>query len=142
MENILSVLESVFKGADARNWSQCESAFAPEVLYDYTSIAGGSPLTLTPKGIIDLWKSFLPGFDRTRHIVFDFVIIESDARFSGQASHFIGDRVWSVTGKYEASLIKNNDGWHITRFKFMLQEQSGDLGLAAEAMERVKGENA
>ena len=139
MENILSVLESVFQNADARNWDEAEKAFAPEVLYDYTSMAGGSPLTLTPKGITDLWKGFLPGFDRTHHIVFDFEIGENEARFSGQASHFIGERVWSVVGKYEASLIKIDDRWRITRFKFILQEQSGDLQLAGEAMARVKG---
>ncbi|WP_212004631.1 nuclear transport factor 2 family protein [Chitinophaga sp. HK235] len=142
-EKITSVLHSVFGGADKRDWEQVEKAFAPQVIYDYTSMAGGQPLVLQPQEIIRMWKQLLPGFDKTAHHIADFdITIQGDtatARFTGHASHLIADAEWIVEGNYEVALEKNAAIWQITAFKFNLQNQGGDLQLPQKAMARVAG---
>lgn len=139
--NILPVIQAVFKGADARDWALAERSFAPEVLYDYTSMAGGQPLTLTAAAIIGMWKQFLPGFDKTEHRISDFKIAaEGDAvavQFNGHATHVIDQAVWTVEGTYETRLVQTADRWQLTFFKFNLQRQEGDLQLPALAQQRA-----
>ncbi|MBC9909773.1 nuclear transport factor 2 family protein [Chitinophaga varians] len=139
--DILSVIQAVFKGADARDWPLAEQSFAPEVLYDYTSMAGGQPLTLTPAAIIGMWKQFLPGFDKTEHLISDFKITEESntaaVQFTGHATHVIDKAVWIVEGTYETKLTRLADHWRLTFFKFNLQNQEGDLQLPALAQERA-----
>ncbi|RBL90412.1 nuclear transport factor 2 family protein [Chitinophaga flava] len=142
-EKIALVLHSVFGGADSRDWEQVQRAFAAEVVYDYTSMAGGQPLVLPPQEIIHMWKQLLPGFDKTAHHIADFdIAIQGDtatARFTGHASHLIADAEWIVEGNYEVALKKNTAVWQITAFKFILRNQGGDLQLPQKAMARVAG---
>nr|WP_295871950.1 nuclear transport factor 2 family protein [uncultured Chitinophaga sp.] len=139
--NILPVIQAVFKGADARDWHTVEQSFAPEVVYDYTSMAGGQPLTLTPSAITDMWKQFLPGFDKTEHRISDFIFTQEDntvvVQFSGHATHVIDTATWTVEGNYETRLSRNGDKWQLTFFKFNLQRQEGDLQLPAQAQQRA-----
>lgn len=139
--NILPVIQAVFRGADERDWATVEQSFAPQVVYDYTSMVGGQPLTLTPSAITDMWKQFLPGFDKTEHRISDFIFTnEGDAvtvHFSGHATHVIDNAVWTVEGNYETRLSRNRDKWQLTFFKFNLQRQEGDLQLPAQAQQRA-----
>lgn len=141
--NILPVVQAVFKGADARDWSLVEQSFAPEVRYDYTSMAGGEPLTLTPAAIIGMWKQFLPGFDKTEHRISDFKVTEEGntaaVQFKGHATHVIDQAVWIVEGTYETKLTRQADRWQLTFFKFNLQKMEGDLQLPALAQQRASG---
>ncbi|SKA44682.1 SnoaL-like domain-containing protein [Chitinophaga eiseniae] len=139
--NILPVIQAVFKGADALDWHTVEQSFAPEVVYDYTSMAGGQPLTLTPSAITGMWKQFLPGFDKTAHRISDFIFTrEGDTvvvHFSGHATHTIGTATWIVEGNYETRLSHHHDKWQLIFFKFNLQRQEGDLQLPAQAQQRA-----
>lgn len=139
--NILPVIQAVFKGADARDWASVEQSFAPEVMYDYTSMAGGQPLTLTPAAITGMWKQFLPGFDKTEHRISDFMITDEGdtvaVQFNGHATHVIDQAVWIVEGTYETRLSQITDRWQLTFFKFNLQRQKGDLQLPALAQQRA-----
>ena len=55
---IQEVVTAIFVSSDERNWAAVENAFAPKVLLDYTSMAGGDPATLTPRQI-----TFYPDFN-------------------------------------------------------------------------------
>ena len=141
-EKIIETISAVFNGADERDWEKVKGAMAENVLLDYSSLSGSPAATLPSKQIIETWKGFLPGFDRTHHQLSDFQISEqgytAKAHCSGKAAHFIDEDVWTVEGTYDADLSKINDYWLITMLKFNLSKQSGDTSLPARAVERVK----
>ena len=119
-----------------------ESAFDESVLLDYTSTTGKDPAWLTPRQIVDIWAALLPGFDRTNHQLFDIEISENQdsatAHYRGKAEHYIDNDVWVVEGTYETTLLKKGEDWVISKFKFNLEDWSGNRQLAAVAIERMK----
>jgi hypothetical protein len=144
MENkeIIQAITALFNGVDERNWLKTENAMASNVLLDYTSFVGGEPANLTAKQIIENWASFLPGFDKTNHQLFNFNVIATNetaiANYSGKADHFINDEMWTVEGTYESELIKMNDDWVVSKLKFNFISQFGNLDLPAKATEKMK----
>ncbi len=61
-QKIIETVQTIFIGADERDWELCQSAFAETVHLDYTSLAGGEPADLPSVKIIESWKAFLPKF--------------------------------------------------------------------------------
>ncbi len=141
IEKIIEVVSSVFAGADERDWKKVTQAMAPEVLLDYTSMAGGSPAVLTSQQIADSWAAFLPGFDKTHHQLSDFkVSLHPDcalATYFGKADHYIDEKFWTVEGTYETELKQQGEQWYVTKHKFNLTSQSGNTSLPAEATARM-----
>ncbi|PJJ61169.1 nuclear transport factor 2 family protein [Hymenobacter chitinivorans] len=132
----------LFEGADERDWSKVENTMADVVLLDYTSMTGGEPLHLSPRQITASWASFLPGFDKTNHKISSFAItVDHDTSvvtYTGKADHFIDDRVWTVEGTYETTLVYTGGNWRINKLKFTLSGQSGDTDLPSKATERIQ----
>jgi len=141
-EKIIQAVSAVFSGADERDWKKVQNAMAENVLLDYSSLSGIAAATLPSNQIIETWKGFLPGFDRTHHQLSNFQIIKqgSTAKINcnGKAEHFIDNDVWTVEGTYDAEVAKTNNRWVITRLKFNLSKQSGNTNLPARAVERLK----
>ncbi len=145
MTSIEHSIRTVFEQADARNWQAVEETFASKVLLDYTSMAGGEPLSLSPSEIITSWKTVLPGFESTHHQVGIFDIeLKGDvakANVHGLASHYLpnpaGD-VWTTVGTYDFELAKIGDSWKITLMRFNLRKQDGNTQLATLAQQAVQ----
>lgn len=138
-EKIISSITNVFEGVDDRNWEKIESSMAQNVLLDYNSMTGENPKLLTPKQIIEAWSSFLPGFDQTKHILSNFQITingeKAIAHYSGNAFHFLNNEKWTVDGSYNTELEKKGDDWLITKHKFNLEKQSGNITLSQKAIQ-------
>lgn len=137
-EKIINVITNIFEGADERDWKKVKASFANDVLLDYYSMNGNPAVVLSSADIVKAWKGFLPGFDLTHHQVTLFNIEESGgiakAHFSGKADHFIDGESWTVEGTYDLELaVSGNDNAKVTKFKFNLQKQSGDIGLPQRA---------
>jgi fermentation-respiration switch protein FrsA (DUF1100 family)/ketosteroid isomerase-like protein len=139
---VIKTVQSIFSGADARDWGKIERAMADRVLFDYTSLAGGNPATLTPEEITAAWKKLLPGFYSTHHRTGEFKVAVNDneatADFHGLALHYLpvkkGGDIWVVSGTYSYHLVKKDDGrWVVDGMKFNLLKQSGNTGLPADA---------
>ncbi|MBE7177756.1 MAG: nuclear transport factor 2 family protein [Mucilaginibacter polytrichastri] len=140
-ELIETTIRTLFHAVDARKWDEVKHCFADTVLVDFTSMNGGSPQRLTAEQIVKNWSVFLPGFDRTKHRVFDFHIkIEGEkgsAHYSGVAEHFLDNAIWTVTAGYDAELIFRDGRWQIRLHKLNLESQSGNTGLPQKAAERI-----
>lgn len=140
---VIEVIKKLFEGADERDWQKVESTMGEQVLLDYTSMAGGSPAVLAPSQITGAWAAFLPGFDRTHHQLFDFVVNEqsnvASVQYKGKADHFINGEVWVVEGSYETELKRVAKGWVVTKHKFNFASQHGNTELPAKAGARMKG---
>lgn len=141
-EIITQVIQTLFAETDKRNWPTVMATMSDHVLLDYTSMAGGAPVELTPQQIVTAWAAVLPGFDRTHHQLSQFEIREQDttatAHYLGKAEHFIDDEVWIVEGSYDTELRKENNAWHITAHKLNLSGQSGNTELPAMAAAKVQ----
>ena len=136
-ETIINAITDIFEGADERNWERVQHSMADQVLVDYSSM-NGRPAAVTPSTkIIEAWKGFLPGFDRTHHRVSDFKVDEqadtAKVHFFGKADHHIDKDSWTVEGNYDVELVRSADNWKVTKFKFNLQKQSGNTGLPQKA---------
>ena len=143
---IQEVVTAIFVSSDERNWAAVENAFAPKVLLDYTSMAGGDPATLTPHQITDSWKSVLPGFQHTHHMISNFEIevegTEATVSHYGNAQHYLnvenGEDLWSVVGTYGHHLVLTEKGWKVDRMTFNLKYMKGNMDLPRIAQENVQ----
>ncbi len=140
--SIIGVITAIFEGADERDWQKVQRSMADEVLLDYTSMNGNSPSITSSAEIIEAWKGFLPGFESTRHQVSDFQIRRQGenlvkVHFSGKAEHVIGTERWTVEGTYDVEEIRSANDWKITKFKFNLQNQTGNTALPQQAARRA-----
>lgn len=140
-ENIIQTVSAIFSGADEHNWQRVQHSLADEVLLDYSALSGNPAATITSKQIVDAWKGFLPGFDKTHHQLSKFEVSENgdeaEVHFYGKADHFIGQEIWTVEATYDAGVTKTGGDWKATRLKLNLLGQSGNTGLPGLAGERV-----
>ncbi|MDO3625098.1 nuclear transport factor 2 family protein [Mucilaginibacter sp. BT774] len=138
-EKIIETITNIFEGADERDWNKVKASFANDVLLDYYSMNGSPATVLSSNDIIKAWKGFLPGFDLTHHYVTKFEIEQSvgiaKAHFSGKADHFIDGESWTVEGSYDLELAIVGDDAKVTKFKFNLQSQGGNVQLSQRAVD-------
>ncbi len=143
---VQQVVTQLFVSTDNRNWSGVERCFAPEVLLDYTSMAGGEPMLLTPQEITTNWKRVLPGFDATHHTISNFQIdidsVQATVGHYGTADHVIRvneeNQLWTVVGTYDHHLIRTPDGWRIDKMTFHLKYMTGNMDLPRLAQESLE----
>lgn len=143
---VTEIVNRLFVAVDSRDWEQVTELFNDMVLLDYTSMAGGDPVKLTPQQIIESWKGLLPGFDQTHHQTGNF-IIENDSMVYkvfcyGTATHYLknetNNNVWTVVGSYNFELEPKNSKLKISKMKFNLKYTDGNNDLAKMAQERLK----
>lgn len=138
-DKVKESISDIFQGADNRDWTRVKHAFAEKVLLDYTSMTGGEPASLSPEDITAAWANFLPGFDQTNHQLSNFKTGTNDnittVTFDGKADHFLNDKTWTVEGDYYAELQNDN---RVSLLRFNFKTQSGDTGLPALAIEKMK----
>lgn len=142
-KEIIKTVGQIFNSTDAREWDKVAQSFAQEVLLDYTSLAGGQPVKLTPEQIVGSWKTVLPGFDKTRHMIGHFEVKMEDKQAKvthfGTANHYLNGQTWTVIGNYEEELTLIDDTWRVSAMKFNLEFIDGNTDLPRLAKERLEG---
>lgn len=142
---IVNVVNSIGVEADRRNWDGVESAFADEVLLDYSSM-GQQVERLKAAEIVERWKGLLPGFRMTQHTITNHRVTvrdnEADCFSYVNAVHHLpneaGENVWTVVGFYEHRLLKTKHGWRVDRMKLTATLVDGNNDLPKLAEEAVK----
>ncbi len=139
----IAVVASIPLAVDLGRYDLAETAFAPEIVIDYSSLWGGEPQRTTAAALMDAWRALVPGFDATRHELRDV-----EARINGDAAeatarvdarHWIGASLWRPIGLYRWMLERHGGRWKVTTMTFVLTEEVGDRSLVAAARERAKG---
>ncbi len=143
MEHFLiqQTIINIFNGSDRHDWQVVRESFADEVLMDYSSLSGQPAASLKADAIITAWKSFLPKFKFTLHLLtnFEIDVAESTARIfcKGQALHHLpgaeGGDLWTVYGTYDFELQRINEKWKTVLIKFNLLYQDGNTNLPSIA---------
>lgn len=139
---IFNTISRYFTAVDERNWEGAQSLMTSPFHLDYSSFGAGEPADLDPAEILKNWAAFLPGFDATHHQVGTVDIeVEGEtarAKLYGTSTHIIDDRIWTVVGTYNQTLLKTSEGWKLSGTQFVFKYQSGDTNLPAEAQKRMK----
>ncbi len=108
--------------ADQRRWDELLGLFAGQVTLDYTSLAGGEPVTVSPADIVASWKGGLGGLDATQHVVSNH-LVDLDGDTAVATAQFIaihrldnphGDPLWTLGGHYRWTLARHQGRWRIT----------------------------
>lgn len=139
---IISLVSAIPLAVDLARYDLAETAFAPQITVDYTSVWGGEPQHTTPAELMQAWRGILPGFDATRHELRDV-----QARVDGStaiataavdARHWIGAALWRPIGRYSWALSKRAGRWEVTSMTFTLTRELGDRALAEVATARAR----
>lgn len=73
-EAIITTINRLFISTDERDWLEVKNCFAPEVLFDMSSVAGGEPVVLTPQQIVDGWEQGLKELEAIHHQAGNYVV--------------------------------------------------------------------
>ena len=143
-DEVVQVVNTVGVSADNRDWEGCRACFAPEVQVDYTSLFGGERETVTADELVRRWRSLLPGFTATQHLIGSHVG-RIDGNTTRCQAHFIATHIgesgtWVLGGTYHYTLQKDEDAgmWLIYEMVMTSKWSDGDHErLIAEARTNV-----
>jgi hypothetical protein len=108
--------------------------FCAQVDLDYTSLNGGEPVTLAPDVIVGAWKENLSRLESTHHLIAN-VAIALDGDDATVAAHVtgthvgggsVGDRLWTVGGRYDLRVRREPAGWRIAALKLTVRWATGN----------------
>ena len=138
--DIIETITNLFVATDERNWPRVRQCFATHVLFDMTSLAGGSPATLTPQQITDGWDTGLKPIQSVHHQAGNFLVRiggdEAEAFCYAIAYHYrpvkSGNNTRVFVGSYDFHLVRSFETWKIDAFKFNLKFIDGNKDLEKE----------
>ena len=136
-DQIIGVINDLFVGTDDRDWAKVKRCFADKVLFDMTSLAGGSPTTMTHKQIVDAWDQGLKPLKAVHHQAGNYAVTvqdhEATAHCYGIAYHYLPNKTNQNTrtfvGSYDFHLTNRDKNWRIDQFKFNLKFIDGNPDL-------------
>ena len=138
---IETIVESVANLADRGNFESLEKLYTEEVEVDYTSAFGGEVELKSPQGLMSLWASSLPGFDRTRHEISNIETEVKGNRATATAdvtaNHYLDNMFWQIAGSYEYGLVKQDGQWTIDKMTFIAESETGSRDIIVRAIERA-----
>jgi hypothetical protein len=127
--------------ADHREWDALRALFTDVIVLDYTSLNGGEPGPVDAGQLIDNWAKVFAGFDRTQHLIANFLVeIDGDAAVctaAFQATHrlsnAIGGSLWTLGGDYRFELTRSDGRWLISAITMQTTWGDGNQHLATLA---------
>jgi hypothetical protein len=141
VEAVRDTVTRVTHEVDAKRWVELRTLFADEVLTDYTSLFGGTPMKQTGDAVINGWKSAL-GKIQTHHQLGPVTVklagssatATCQVRALHQADGAPGGTQWEVLGHYIFELSQGPDGsWKVQRMTILTRIQTGNRKLLQEA---------
>ena len=140
-EAIGETISRLFIGTDRRDWEAVKVCLADEVLFDMSSLAGGKPATLSGQAIVEMWDSGLRPLEAIHHQAGNLLAeVQGDhatAFCYGIASHYLSHRngrnTRTFVGSYDFSLVRIEDRWRISAFKFNLKYIDGNRDLESDS---------
>ncbi|TAL33180.1 MAG: nuclear transport factor 2 family protein [Spirochaetes bacterium] len=140
-ERIIDTVNTLFVSTDNRDWGAVKACFADEVLFDMTSMAGGSPAKLKPGDIADMWDKGLKPLKAVHHQAGNYRVTlkggGADVFCYGIALHWLPNptnvNVRAFVGSYDFHLVQSGAAWKIDKFKFNLKFIEGNKDLEKAA---------
>jgi hypothetical protein len=139
---IADIIAGLGMHTDQCEWDRVEAGLAPEVMTDYVSLFGGSPQKVTRSELVANYRSRLPGFDASQHMIstVEIGMLGADRAISRsyvRATHRLGKELLVLGGLYTHELIKSSHGWLVSSIVFSLYYEEGDRKMVERAAERA-----
>lgn len=119
---------------DLRLWHNLTDLFDERVRVDLPCILGGRSTTLTRGDLISKWRAAVEHFDATQHLVTATAVIGDAQSVSSRAhlraTHWLGERSWTVGGAYAHRFARTPCGWRMTAIALRRVYVEGDHTLA------------
>ncbi len=135
---ITEVVNRLFIHTDYQEWDKLLSmVFAPEVIFDMSSVGAGEAKTVKVEEICQMWAKGFEGLDGIHHQAGHY-LISIDGSVAkvfayAVASHYkesaTKGKTRSFTGSYDIALTLTSAGWRINAFKYNLKFADGNLDL-------------
>ena len=137
---IIDTINGVGVWADRKDFAKLRLLFADTVDMDYTSLAGGTPVTVKADDLIKGWESELRPF-RTQHMITnhlvtitgDTAVAISDIHAVHYVPNDMGINTWQVYGTYDHKFIRTAGGWKISAMKLNKLMADGNAALSGLA---------
>jgi hypothetical protein len=134
---IIETINQLFIATDNRDWMRVKHCFAPSVHFDMSSLGAGKAEQLTPDEIVSLWETGLGPLKAIHHQAGNHLVnIAGDkakAFCYGIASHYLPNKTKINTrtfvGSYDFDLVRDEEHWRITGFRFNLKYLEGNPDL-------------
>jgi hypothetical protein len=141
--SIIDAINAVGMWADRKDFVKLRPLFADTVAMDYTSLAGGSPVTVKADDLMKGWEAGLKPF-RTQHMITSHLVTingnTAESLSNVHAIHYVPNELgisnWQVYGYYEHKFVRTSTGWKVTALKINKTMADGNAalsGLAATA---------
>lgn len=138
-EQVIEKVNELFIFTDNRDWAKVEQVFDSKVLFDMTSLAGGSPVEMSPKDITGAWDKGLKPLKAIHHQVGNYLVTikgnTAEVFCYGIATHYLpnssGQNTRTFVGSYNLRLQRKGI-WVIDQFKFNLKYIDGNPNLEKE----------
>ncbi|MCB9300083.1 MAG: nuclear transport factor 2 family protein [Lewinellaceae bacterium] len=135
--NILKSINQLFIGTDRKDWAAVEAVFAPQVVFDMTSMGAPEVKQLSPKQITAAWEEGLKDIEHLHHQTGNFEMEIEGARAQascyGIAYHYRswpdGHNTRAFVGDYAFQLVLQDGHWLINHFRFNLKFIEGNPDL-------------
>jgi hypothetical protein len=139
--DVIAAATRLFVCTDTRDWSCVQDVFAPEVLFDMTSLGAPRAEKKTAKQIAAMWDEGLKALTAIHHQAGNFQATvkgnEADLFCYGVAYHYLpnptNQNTRTFVGSYTFHLVRGEGGWKIDRFKFTMKFIDGNKDLEGAA---------
>lgn len=137
-QDVEDAVVRMFVAVDERDWPAVEACFTDPFLLDMTSMAGGSPASMTPAQVAAAWAGGFKTLDHVHHQVGNFRTrvegVRARVECYGVALHHRGAissaaKTRVFVGTYEIDLEASAERWRINRLVFKLKFIDGNLEL-------------
>jgi hypothetical protein len=142
-DGVVARITELFLATDRKDWPAVEACFAPEVLFDMSSVGAGPEASVAPSTIAAGWQSGLAQLEHVHHQAGNFVVRlagdRAEAFCYGIAYHYRarkdGRNTRVFVGSYDYHLtrevVANVPTWRITLMRFNLEFIDGNPTLEA-----------
>jgi hypothetical protein len=106
---------------DDRDWDGLASILAGSLEFDFTSLWGGEPETVTGPGLVARWRGMSERLDATQHLITgvlpeingDTAAVVASLMAVHRRANATGGSLWTVGGTYRFGLRRAADRWVI-----------------------------
>jgi SnoaL-like protein len=136
-DQIISTINQLFIATDSRDWANVKDCFTDQVLFDMTSVTGGTAVRISPEQIATGWEEGLRPIEAIHHQAGNYRVDirgdQANAFCYGMASHYrrtsSGRNTRTFVGSYDFHLRRTEGRWRIDRFRFNLKYVDGNPDL-------------
>ncbi len=135
-EQITEVINRLFYYTDYQQWNKLiDEVFDKEVLLDMVSMGAESAALMTSQEICKMWEEGFKDLDAVHHQAGNYIVDinsnNAEVKAYAIASHYKKETpkgaIQEFIGSYDFKLVKKENGWRITKFKYNLKYSDGNL---------------